>query len=369
LYDLDGELGETYTAANEQYLVLFHRRKACPFQTLVLSFPHIVTMDARVVSTFAFLDFEVPTSAFKLQYSYWDLPELETMVSFWRQHSLASSGATAEMAKAPGLRRGDIELTPLAGFYAALDALMAQDTRIDLAELHYLSKRILDLEAVRQGQEFFDHNGLDVLLSTLNGILNPIQKRCLLANLIALAMEDGLLTSGEQALLDQFGDALSIPPSLARTLFDTMMTKCNLAVLAETPADSSIEGAMPPIVAFTVAMQLMMDADGVIDKDELEFLMRIVPDPEAMQTATAYREAYPVDDLIERTSAALDPRQRPCLMANLVSMALADGQLRPAEQALLERFQTALGIRASEFDTYFEVLQLKNNLTVFTSPP
>jgi uncharacterized tellurite resistance protein B-like protein len=368
LYDLDGQIGETYTAANERFLVLFHRPLGGSYRTMVLQLSHITTLTTRVVSTFAFLEIEVPTAVFKLQYSYWDLPELETIVSCWQQQPSSSDAFEAVSQSMPPRSLLPAELTPLIAFCAALHALMSRDTRVDMVELHYLTRRIASLETVRQGQRYFDTHGLDHLLECLNRMLNPRQKRCLLANLMALAMEDGVLTSGEQELLDEFGRALVIPEALSQGLFETLMLKNNLTVLVNPSTAMLDAGGLSPLAAFCVAMQIMMNADELLDKEELELISRIIPEPEIMQTASAFRDAYAVDDLIEMSAAALDQAQRQCLMANLISMAMADGQVAPSEQGLLERFRSALGIRAAEFDTRYETLQCKNNLAIFATP-
>ena len=50
---------------------------------------------------------------------------------------------------------------------------------------------------------------------------------------------------------------------------------------------------------------------------------------------------------------------------NLIAVAMADGQLRAAEQEQIVRFRSALGISDAAYDAIFNALMLKNNLSVF----
>lgn len=75
------------------------------------------------------------------------------------------------------------------------------------------------------------------------------------------------------------------------------------------------------------------------------------------------------DDLLSQLGAVLDKTQKQCLMANVIAVAMVDGALQGEEQECLQRFKQAMEISPEEYAALYDVLLLKNNLTVLAVPP
>ncbi|MHB2033690.1 MAG: TerB family tellurite resistance protein, partial [Gemmatimonadaceae bacterium] len=85
----------------------------------------------------------------------------------------------------------------------------------------------------------------------------------------------------------------------------------------------------------------------------------------AWETALkAYRQKSVKECVIAATNA-MAAKQRLAAMANLVDIAMADGELAGAEKSLLEAYVTAFGIREDEVARIVDVISIKNNKALF----
>lgn len=365
LYDIQGNLGTTYVAAADDSVTLYSRPSSGTDSTEVLRWTQITQATVRADSAFAFLEFSTARGPFVLRFSGWDKPALDSLVEQWRRASSARPQPSTGTPAAPAAPQP--QLSPLAAFCASLHAMIECDQEVAPAELHFLSSRIPDERTIREGREFLQQAGLDKLCEALPTALNEAQRRCLMANLIGVAMVDGLLRSAEMELLNRFQAALQIAGPDREAMFGALLARNNLAVF---PASGSVlpdADGLTPLMAFCAALLAMMEADGSVAREEMELLTLAVPYPDDIRLGQDFMHAYDLDHLLDRLSGVLDAPQQRCLMANLIAVMLADGMVRSSEQALLARFKQALNFGEGDYAALYEALLVKDNLAVFAA--
>lgn len=389
LYDLEGRLGATYVAADADTVTFFSRPSAGVPTCLTLSWPEIRAAQARSEGAFAVLELTAEPRSFTLRFSGWDKPQLDALVGLWHQHATASGPATtpaptlsqfpasspvatpaeAPPAMPPPPPAPRLQASPLAIFCAAVHALVECDHEIEKSELHFLTRYVPDPRAIHEGRELLERVGLDTLLDGAGDALNEAQRRCLMANLIGVAMLDGWLRSEEIELLGRFQTALRLSDADRERMFDVLMARNNLTVFPATAvAAATLESdGLTPLIAYCASMLALMEADDGVAPTEQELLTLTVPYPDDIHLGQDYLHAYGLDHLLGRLGAVLNAAQQQCLMANLIALVMADGVIRSAEQAMLERFKQAMNFPEADYAVLYEVLLVKNNLAVFAA--
>jgi uncharacterized tellurite resistance protein B-like protein len=122
---------------------------------------------------------------------------------------------------------------------------------------------------------------------------------------------------------------------------------------------------LSPKGALALASMTIIAADGSIDEDEIAGLRRIVRGDE-----NAFNQAYkvfknrPIAECVEIVSKFLDEKQKACVMANLVDLAMADGVLAGAEERLLTSYISIFNLSDEAVKKIIDVVEVKNNFSV-----
>ena len=245
-------------------------------------------------------------------------------------------------------------------FCACVYSMIIIDGEEDDGEMLILSRAVPDATLINQGIKYYRDHGLEHLLKEVGGILNEDQKRCLMVNLIAVALEDGRLRTKEQELLEQFRQALNISEADYQRTHEILLRKANLTVLAEP-----VDGEVPALTLFCASLLGMAAADADFDATEKEYVKRLVANPDALQEGADYFSQAGIDTVVKGAGLHLNEEQKLCLMSNLMALAMADGLLRGVEQQLVERFREALHINEEDYSAMHEVLMVLRNYSVF----
>jgi len=226
-------------------------------------------------------------------------------------------------------------------------------------------RRVLgETPAEAQGADQLRKHGLEPVLSALNAGLSLPQKRCLMANLLAVAMSDGLLRSAEQTLVDRFKGAMALSEDEFGTIREVLFTLHNLAVFATDSTVGTGAGGLTPLEVFCASLYAMAQEDGRVAGEELEALERLVPEA-AQWTAAAAAVSTRGWEGLRADVARLNRPQRQCLLTNLLALAMSDGWLRSVEQVEIERFRLAMALSADDYAATYRVLMAKDDLSVF----
>jgi uncharacterized tellurite resistance protein B-like protein len=124
---------------------------------------------------------------------------------------------------------------------------------------------------------------------------------------------------------------------------------------------------LTPRAALGLAAMTVIGADGSIDDEEINSLIRILRgDQAAFQAAFKVYKAKKVSECIPIVTGVLNQDQRAATMANLLDIAMADGVLAGDEETLLQGYIQAFGIPEKLLNDIIEVIALKNKVDAFT---
>lgn len=125
---------------------------------------------------------------------------------------------------------------------------------------------------------------------------------------------------------------------------------------------------LTPKAAMLLACISMIAADGDIDEDEVAIVRRldgpyVTSDWE--QALSAWKRIGNSTQCAELCAGALSNEQRKCVMANLVDIGMADGELAGAEKSLLERYMGLFELDHGFVERLVEIISIKNDRSAF----
>jgi tellurite resistance protein len=364
LYDLEGNLGETWAITDGDTLFLFSKRIGQAFRLSQHPLKAIDDLAIREDGSFAWLQVLEAGRKLEMKFSVWDRHDLDAICRCWSEVSgRPARNGTRHLARdvIPTAHAPAQPLTPLTAFCAAIHAMARADGSPDPTELLVLLTAVRQPTVIDRGREWLEQHDDEALFARLPELLNEEQKLCLLANAAAVGMADGLWRTAEQRLLERLRHVLGVPETVFQPVFDVLMIQHTLHVFeAGTP-----EQQQRALELLAAALHAMSRADGEVSQEELAVLWHLVEDPGATNTGANLLEQEGVDGVIAQTAATLSGPQGLCLLTNLLKVAMVDGVLRSKEQALAERFRQALRVTDGTWQAIHHALMVKNNLAVF----
>ncbi len=356
LTNLDGGSGATWMATEGSRIIFFYRLPGGgDFEAIHYAFNEPSSFDVDEDGSFAYLKAGFSDRDLNLKFSIFDHATLLQFQEQWKP----PTGTGTEAAPAV--------LTPMLAFCAAMQAIAQSDNKIDSAEMEWLSAKLLDKNALRRGGAWLRDNNVDKLITQCARLMHGDQRRCLISNLISLAMADGLYRSKESELIEKFRVALEISEDEFTQLYDPLMARNNVGIFMENPDRPDEPVASEAINLFCACFLCLIEFDGQPRPMDEGRLRKLVNNPEAVNEARTYVEQLGAEGLCDALPGPLDERQCRCLMLNLVAQAMADGVLSGRKQELLELFRVALGISEESYQADFNGFITMNNLSVLIS--
>jgi len=126
----------------------------------------------------------------------------------------------------------ETKLTPKSAFVLAAMTLIAADGQIDEEEIFSLRRLVKgDLESIKTAQKVWQGTPkIQELLPLIADALNSKQREVVIANLIDLAMADGILAKAEKELLGLYLQAFAISEATVKPMIDVVALKNNTSV-------------------------------------------------------------------------------------------------------------------------------------------
>jgi len=244
LADVEGHLGETHLASDGRGLYLYSRRVGQPVRPMHWPLGDLHGADIHEDVSFARLRLKLAEADYSLKFALTSRADLEDFIRVWQcvyaSHASNSHHATLPPiddavtvadAPPPGLATVPAgELTPILAFSATLYYLMEADGAVDSDEREMVERIIGDRALGERARAWLRTHGGEALMDTLGQLLNRDQALCLMANLLEVAMVDGLLRSREQHLLERAQLALGLTEHDYHAIYDVLLIKNNLAV-------------------------------------------------------------------------------------------------------------------------------------------
>ncbi len=238
LTDIDGNVGETYLLADSAALAAYSRKLGEPFHPVLVRYDTLKAFEIATDRPFAYLVLKTGDQSWRLKCAAHDHAELTRMQSYWTAATLSPHVRAAAHDVADATDHGDVAeppaLTPTSGFFALLHAIIWIDGDAGQAELSKLNHLITDGAAAAAGIRYGAEIEHDTLINELNDLLSPAQKRCLIANMLEIAMVDGQLAAVEKAFIEKTRLAFGLPADEVNDLFDALIIKNNLTVFTSS---------------------------------------------------------------------------------------------------------------------------------------
>lgn len=130
----------------------------------------------------------------------------------------------------------------------------------------------------------------------------------------------------------------------------------------------SREVALTPRAAMLLARISMVAADGDVEESEMDIIRRIDGSGETgdwQRALESWKRIRSSAECVALTAPHLNADQRRFTLANLVDIAMADGTLAGAENALLERYVEAYQLDEAFVRDLVKVVAVKNDRAPF----
>ena len=122
---------------------------------------------------------------------------------------------------------------------------------------------------------------------------------------------------------------------------------------------------LTPYLALACALLYMVASDGELDAAETSHLQSVLGgDEEVLRYGVHYVQTMSFDGFLIDTPELLSMKDKWCILANVCDALLSDGQADPAELAQFARLKQAFGVEEKQFEPFFKILALKNDVSV-----
>jgi len=128
---------------------------------------------------------------------------------------------------------------------------------------------------------------------------------------------------------------------------------------------------LTPKIAYVVNMLYMSSADGIIEQEEITYLLTILHgDLKLIRIAEKYmkqseKKGLNFNDFLEESSKILSLEQKETILINLIDMMYSDNELELHEEKLLKYILKKYDIDENKLDLYKNVIAKKNNYSIF----
>lgn len=231
---LDGSSGEGYAIALTDRLLLFSRGIGdLDYTEVCLGYGDITEMAIKAERYGSFLEILGPERRYSVKFASYERRDVLPLLEQWRE-ALEPDGSsedpTVGVRVADGAM-GSVPLSPSGALGASLMFMATVDQDIDAAEDAYIKDLCSAIEGTHEeALSYYNDHDQEELLAAMSG-LDRQQRLCILANMIELAMSDGVLHTSEQRLSSRFAQAFGVTDRELRTIMDVLLIKNQTSVL------------------------------------------------------------------------------------------------------------------------------------------
>jgi uncharacterized tellurite resistance protein B-like protein len=125
----------------------------------------------------------------------------------------------------------EVKLSPKGALALAAMTIIAADGSIDEDEIAGLRRIVRgDEDAFNQAYKVFKNRAIPDCVEVVNKFLNEKQRANVIANLVDLAMADGVLAGAEEKLLSSYVSSFQLPDDTVKKIIDVIEVKNNFSV-------------------------------------------------------------------------------------------------------------------------------------------
>jgi len=123
---------------------------------------------------------------------------------------------------------------------------------------------------------------------------------------------------------------------------------------------------LTPRLALASGLLYMISSDGEIRPEEIGHLELVLNgDKDLIDLAVKYIRAVEYEKFLAEAAALLNHDQKLCLLVNMADSLMSDGKADEEEQIMFTETLVAFGFEEEGFKSYFEIIALKNDRSVF----
>ena len=120
------------------------------------------------------------------------------------------------------------------------------------------------------------------------------------------------------------------------------------------------------MIGFCAALCSVAMVDDTAHPAEMRMMQQTIDDSDLVMAGIIYHRAVGSSELLSQLDERFDRKQKLCVLANMMAMAMVDGAIRGAELALLRHAAQTFAINKDDFGALYDVLLLKNNTSIFS---
>lgn len=207
---IDGHMGESFIIAYDEIIYFFTKAMGSPVYTKIEGkYSDISSMSVSNDNKNSIFEVQIGKKKYKIKLSPLEEPNLRKVLEKW----------------------SILSFDPFSALIAALMYLASEDDDLAAEENDYILKIADGNETIlEKAHSFYLEHQIDTLFSVLKN-LDEDQQYCIMANLLELAMCDGVLHADELKLIKEFANSMNIDKDQYETLKQVMVMKNQLGVL------------------------------------------------------------------------------------------------------------------------------------------
>lgn len=351
--DLTGESGLTWVATDGAVLACFTKPAGGEFTRCDYRISEATLLEAGVEDDQLMLKARFPEAEFALR-----LPTSEDL-ALQKLVALRPRMDTVNTVRPPAA------LTPHLVCAAAAYALAQADGEISTEKLDWVVARFGSQKSFQRAGAWVSKHGFAKLLLEAGTLLSPVERECVMVNLIELGFSDNRLSSQESTMLDEWRQAAGISEEDFQRAYEAILATVSLGVLVnETPSGPD----WTPVNLLCAGILGVIQHRPQTAERRLKALERRIQSTDAINSGQTYVEQLGVDGLVSALADMLQPAQRRCVLANVLREAFLEGEPSPEVAAYLQQLHDGTGVAPADFGADTQVFRRLGNTTLFREP-
>ncbi len=238
---VEGEPGEGYIVSHGGSMLVFSRKLGGDaYARLGGKFGgEVCSVGVRKESLNSFLDFEIGGRKYSVKVSSFDDSEVAGLCESFKklaggadvQPQAADTAEPQHQQDQFGQSVPELDIAPIVALGAAMMYISAVDKAIFPEEDTYIARVFKsNKRELKEALRIFKSTPYDKFLQGIRRLLSSLQKECVLANMLEIAMQDGSYQTEEQELVEKFVTELQVSRTAYEKLLNTLLVKNNLSV-------------------------------------------------------------------------------------------------------------------------------------------
>ncbi len=226
------EPGESYIIPYSEVIYLYDRKFSDPdFSVQSIAFTDVSELLLKHEAFSALLSIHTENEIIKLKISSAEIPNTDLLLEHFEKYRKVQAPAAAAVREdEPGDVGETQQISPLFGLLVILMFIATVDDDIADEEQEFISRFCGDdRELYKRAYDYYRSNTFAETIAALQ--LDEQQKMCCLANILELAMIDGVFDSREQKMIKSFTGALGMSETKIRAVENVLLIKNQTSVL------------------------------------------------------------------------------------------------------------------------------------------